>query len=505
MTNSRAHAFRLLVALSVASASGCVASPPQAEEQAEATGKVLVQLVGTGVSGDRYQLRDAVLTVQGPSSTLFFDTEEDPELSSWAATIPVGVYDAFLQEGWHLEHLADGKAERVDAELLSINPQTFNVSADDTTQVGLRFRVTSEPAHHGNFEIVLEVLDSTLPDGICESDDHCSDGEVCCIAGFLGTCVQLEAGAECPLPDLTVSADTAEASLEITEESFEETSCAVAEACIDAPGFRRLLRFSTQTPNIGDADLILGSPTSDAFEWAQCHQHYHFNGYARYELLNAEGETQATGRKQAFCLLDSAQQDPEGTETPRFHCGFQGIQSGWSDIYSAGLDCQWVDITDVAPGNYTLRITINSEQALPESNYLNNVAEVPVVVPPPRVTDPTAACSFTEFGIFRDCGFDVAPQFQGATCTPGELVNVTCGCADTPVCGGDPILRACAGDEPCRSSATLNASDDACGACPAVSFTCPQSGLYTVLSGPYASNQSFTCDVTRVAELPSEE
>ncbi|MCB9006044.1 MAG: hypothetical protein H6656_01410 [Ardenticatenaceae bacterium] len=32
---------------------------------------------------------------------------------------------------------------------------------------------------------------------------------------------------------------------------------------------------------------------------------------------------------------------------PNFSCNNQGIQAGWVDEYGAGLDCQWIDITDI--------------------------------------------------------------------------------------------------------------------------------------------------------------
>jgi len=44
-------------------------------------------------------------------------------------------------------------------------------------------------------------------------------------------------------------------------------------------------------------------------------------------------------------------------------------------------DCQWLDITDVAPGAYSLRVTINPDRVLTESNYDNNETTVPVTIP----------------------------------------------------------------------------------------------------------------------------
>jgi hypothetical protein len=144
---------------------------------------------------------------------------------------------------------------------------------------------------------------------------------------------------------------------------------------------RKLLRFSTRTPNVGTADLRLGDPRAGGpFVYSACHQHYHFIGYANYRLIGGGGQTVATGHKQAFCLLDL---DPNSANAgePKYHCLNQGISAGWADVYDRYLDCQWVDITGVAPGTYTLEVSINPGQTIRESNYGNNVARTTVTVP----------------------------------------------------------------------------------------------------------------------------
>jgi hypothetical protein len=90
------------------------------------------------------------------------------------------------------------------------------------------------------------------------------------------------------------------------------------------------------------------------------------------------------GHKQAFCLEDfepvSANAGPA-----KFTCAYQGISVGWSDTYGSYLDCQWIDVTGVFPGQYRLRVTINGGPSGPhvfqESNYTDNVATVPVTIP----------------------------------------------------------------------------------------------------------------------------
>ncbi len=236
------------------------------------------------------------------------------------------------------------------------------------------------------------------------------------------------------MADLIVDQPYLAASWVIYEEFISGTSCQAIEGGI-SEGTHKTLRFSVLTPNIGDADVFIGDPNkhmdpngdgnvSDSdrlYEFAECHGHFHFRNYATYELFprNADGTLRAAiqAKKRGFCMIDvTPYQSSAGSPmSPVYRsCGLvgvpgnQGISTGWGDEYFKWLSGQFFLITDpedpIPPGDYLIRITVNppfkakgKKEPCPavdpqgfchmfkESNYANNVAEVPITVPEGRV------------------------------------------------------------------------------------------------------------------------
>lgn len=182
--------------------------------------------------------------------------------------------------------------------------------------------------------------------------------------------------------DLVVWPDTLQP-YESTE-TFVEEDCEVQENMIVA-GTRHLLRFSTESRNIGGGNVVMGRPEGNPnFEFQECHGHYHFKGFAAYTLRDLNGAVVARGRKVSFCLEDVSRWDPTSRVSSFFSCEEQGIQAGWSDIYDGGLPGQWVDITGVAPGDYQIEVTINPEHVIPEADYSNNTTTMLVKILGPQ-------------------------------------------------------------------------------------------------------------------------
>ncbi len=306
-------------------------------------------------------------------------------------------------------------------------------SACDVPYVpGTKVRITAENPDglpEEIVEVVEAAIDNVVVTGHKVTDDCqtgigalcnpnspiCDDGLLCCGQGVLNEGIyrcsapvaaidQFSPGEPgdpltgpmgCDAPDLALDTSMIETVFDTVD--VDPNSCTIIEQCVGGPGLRELLRFDMYTVNAGSKNLDLGVPSNhlDLYHYSDCHMHYHFDGYARYALVDGNGDIVAPGHKQAFCLWDGgswAWPNLQGWDTGSgsdtvYSCFNQGVQVGWYDEYYKELDCQWIDITDVPPGDYKIRIEVNlprADMAVPalvERDYTNNMVEIPVTIP----------------------------------------------------------------------------------------------------------------------------
>ena len=186
---------------------------------------------------------------------------------------------------------------------------------------------------------------------------------------------------DCNAPDLIIDEQYMADTVYIEHVYVDPDDCYITEGCVGGPGLRKVLRFGTMVGNQGNADLAIGYPGGDDWVYASCHDHYHFEDYAFYELITPIGRQITTvGYKNGWCVMDLTDWQDSGLSCDTYNCSNQGISAGCADIYAASLDCQWIDITTVLDGNYTIRVTTNPSRRLAELDYSNNTAEVTVEI-----------------------------------------------------------------------------------------------------------------------------
>lgn len=318
-------------------------------------------------------------------------------------------------------------------------------------------------------------------------------------------------------------------------------SCALVEKSVGAPGWRRLLQFTTSdintgaiALNIGPVDYFLEGEESElaqagVFEFSPCHKHYHFTHYGSFYYGD-----KATTVKQGFCLQSTqrvSNNELSPTHNPYPVCSYQGVSAGWADQYKAGIENQWVDVTGIdtskLPATQVLTFRSNPDGFLCEGtpvmdkkgvsvfelttfktaggknvsrfqcNFIkdwdkNNEDSYNVTIPINGEGLITSSCENGELGPLRDCGFKKAVIQK---CTPGEKVTLKCKNKNSPqtvrICETSKVLGT---SLPCTYSGPHNAQSLANNIVESeaeISFTCPDrkdeqetGGEYSIYTAP---------------------
>ena len=168
---------------------------------------------------------------------------------------------------------------------------------------------------------------------------------------------------------------------------------------------KRLLRFTSILVNVGAGPMeVLATRPSFTSPWrvrqvidddaggerrvdtdatmrysGDGHDHWHVERMMAYHLWSGRG-TRAD-RKVGFCFFDTTLWDPDLPRSPstRYYrepwCGGRtaltsrtGISVGWADTYGWRLAYQWIDITGLPGGTYTVRAMSDPNESFAETN-----------------------------------------------------------------------------------------------------------------------------------------
>jgi Lysyl oxidase len=206
------------------------------------------------------------------------------------------------------------------------------------------------------------------------------------------------------------------------------------------------LTFASTEWNAGPGTLVVegfrgtNDPTMDAFQYFLLdgqpegkasigqfeyhagggHNHWHFEQFTRYTLLDGSREQVLVSGKQSWCLVDTDAIDLtlpnanllEFRRDLETSCGGPGrlwirevLDVGWGDTYDQFVAGQAFDITDLPNGTYYVRVHVNPLGAMLEANTANNVEDRlirlrgkpghrRVVVPPWHGIDTENACAY---------------------------------------------------------------------------------------------------------------
>lgn len=239
---------------------------------------------------------------------------------------------------------------------------------------------------------------------------------------------------------------------------------------------RRLLRFTAMMVNVGDGnfevhghrastaepmqvDQIIretanpGSavaqriPTGAEGKWSgDGHNHWHVQEMMRYDLWGNAGTYR--GAKAGFCFLDS---DPWNLSLPGAASGSyyrgswcqftpsalsnrMGISVGWGDEYEYYLAWQWVDITGLPGGEYTVRAKVDPHGYFTELNEVNQCWYT-------RVSFTSSSNAVTVHGADDLCADDWSTTTFAGDVSWAFATGITAGCAPDLFCTNNRVTR----------------------------------------------------------------
>jgi len=147
-----------------------------------------------------------------------------------------------------------------------------------------------------------------------------------------------------------------------------------------------------------DGNVVSSLPTVYRMYFAgDGHTHWHLRDLESYVLQNTSHTQIRRGAKHGFCFADRSDYQltlPHSPQNPVYTgCGDlpdvnikMGLSVGWADTYGWTLVGQWIDITGLPNGTYTVRATADSLRDFRERCENNNSTTATIQITGTTVT-----------------------------------------------------------------------------------------------------------------------
>ena len=176
------------------------------------------------------------------------------------------------------------------------------------------------------------------------------------------------------------------------------------------------------------------------------HNHWHVMEMMRYDMWGPTGTFR--GAKVGFCFLDSDAYNlglPGAVGSPHYFgsgCGtnpnalsnVMGLSIGWGDKYGWSLPFQWIDITGLPSGTYTVRAMVDPYRFFIESTDVNRCAYATV-----SISEGSNAVQVTSSG--DTCVNDWSDSLFAADIAWAFDTGITQGCALDLFCTNSAVTR----------------------------------------------------------------
>jgi hypothetical protein len=130
--------------------------------------------------------------------------------------------------------------------------------------------------------------------------------------------------------------------------------------------------------------LDIGQLVYEEYPGSVSHRHWHYKGFDRYQLRSTSDlSIVRPDNKAGFCLSDpDYAPDFCGSMNPGALFVQEGLGPDTTDYYNPNLEGQYIDVTDVPPGDYWLLHWVNADKEICESDYADNAAAVKIALWP---------------------------------------------------------------------------------------------------------------------------